>query len=147
MCLQKQLPCCVKVYPCALSGSSLSSDIATQVTRLSHNNAQVSLHLLDVVTCFLLFGGLVFLFPPTRFLSSPSPFSFDTSVSWTSVQGTSVPLSFSRKFNSQLSLQNTCTKFQRSKYTIVSQRVWPNPQPGSAAVGKSITANFPFSKQ
>ena len=55
-----------------------------------------------VVTCFLLFGGLVFLFPPTRFLSSPSPFSFDTSVSWTSVQGTSVPLSFSHKFNSQL---------------------------------------------
>ena len=59
---KKQLPCCAKVLPCALSGSSLSSDTATQVTCIVLNNAQVSLHPLDVVTCFLLVGGLVFLF-------------------------------------------------------------------------------------
>ena len=43
-----------------------------------------SFHLLDVVNCFLLSGGFVFVFPPTRFSSSPSPFATQVCL-WTSV--------------------------------------------------------------
>ena len=65
----------VQKLPCCLSGSSLSSDIATQVTCIVIAQCSSKFSSSDVVTCFLLSGGLVFLFPPTRFLSSPSPFS------------------------------------------------------------------------
>ena len=55
----------VQKLPCCLSGSSLSSDIATQVTCIVIAQCSSKFSSSDVVTCFLLSGGLVF------FSSSP----------------------------------------------------------------------------
>ena len=63
---------CESLFVCPF-GSSLSSDTAAQVTRMSLTHAQVSFHPLDVVTCFLLLGSFAFLFPPTRIVLSHSP--------------------------------------------------------------------------
>ena len=52
----------VQKLPCCLSGSSLSSDIATQVTCIVCAQCSSRFSSSDVVTCFLLFGRLVFLF-------------------------------------------------------------------------------------
>ena len=52
----------VQKLPCCLSGSSLSSDIATQVTCIVIAQCSSKFSSSDVVTCFLLSGGLVFLF-------------------------------------------------------------------------------------
>ena len=52
----------VHKLPCCLSGSSLSSDIATQVTCIVFAQCSSKFSSSDVVTCFLLSGGLVFLF-------------------------------------------------------------------------------------
>ena len=52
----------VQKLPCCLSGSSLSSDIATQVTCIVIAQCSSKFSSSDVVTCFLLPGGLVFLF-------------------------------------------------------------------------------------
>ena len=76
----------VQKLPCCLSGSSLSSDIATQVTCIVIAQCSSKFSSSDVVTCFLLSGGLVFLFPTHSFSLVSLPF-FDTSVSGTSVRG------------------------------------------------------------
>ena len=52
----------VQKLPCCLSGSSLSSDIATQVTCIVIAQCSSKFSSSDVVTCFLLPGGLVFSF-------------------------------------------------------------------------------------
>ena len=94
----------------------------------------------DVVTCFLLSGGLVFLFPLTRFLSSPSPFS--TRVCQGQVSPDECPLVF------ELSLYSKFLSRHTSSGTRLFHSVsMPNPQPESAAVGMSITANSPLSKK
>ena len=97
----------VQKLPCCLSGSSLSSDIATQVTCIVIAQCSSKFSSSDVVTCFLLPGGLVFLFPPTRFLSSPSPFS--TRVCQGQVSPDKCPLSFPvslySSFSSGISVQ------------------------------------------
>ena len=81
--------------PCALSGSSLSSDIATQVTCIVFEQCPSKFSSFGCCHLFLLFGGLVFPFPPTRSLSSPS--LYDTSVSMDKCPRTSVLQVF--KFN------------------------------------------------
>ena len=106
--------------PCGLSGSSLSSDIATQVTCIVLHNAQVSFHLrmLSLVSSFL--EVLFFFSHQFVFLSSPS--LFDTSVS-----GTSVPGRVSVKSSSLIFYLNFLFKSYKFRYTIVSQRVSAKP--------------------
>ena len=130
----------VQKLPCCLSGSSLSSDIATQVTCIVIAQCSSKFSSSDVVTCFLLPGGLVFLFPPTRFLSSPSPFS--TRVCQGQVSPDKCPLSLPVSLYSSFLLRHI------SSGTRLFHNVsMPNPQPESAAVGMSITANSPLSKR
>ena len=107
----------------------------------SLNNAQVSFHPSDVVTCFLLFGGLVFLFPPTRALSRLPPFMTQV-CQWTSVQG---QVSF--KFSSSISSLNFFFKLYKFKYTFVSQRGSANPQPESAGCGDEYHRKLPIFKK
>ena len=130
----------VQKLPCCLSGSSLSSDIATQVTCIVIAQCSSKFSSSDVVTCFLLSGGLVFLFPPTRFLSSPSPFS--TQVCQGQVSPDKCPLSLRVK-----SLLKVLSRHISSGTRLFHSVSMPNPQPESAAVGMSITANSPLSKR
>ena len=95
----------VQKLPCCLSGSSLSSDIATQVTCIVIAQCSSKFSSSDVVTCFLLSGGPVFLFPPTRFLSSPSPFS--TQVCQGQVSPDKCPLSFKLSLYSKFPSRHT----------------------------------------
>ena len=140
MCLQKQLPCCVKVCHVPFSGSSLSSDMATQVTCIVFEQCSSKFSSSDAVTCFLLFGGLVFLFPPTRSLSSPS--LFDTSVS-----GTSVPGRVSVKSSSLIFYLNFLFKLYKFRYTIVSQRVSAKPTAKKRGCGDENHRKFPIFKK
>ena len=130
----------VQKLPCCLSGSSLSSDIATQVTCIVIAQCSSKFSSSDVVTCFLLPGGLVFSFPTHSFSLVSLPF-FDTSVS-----GTSVPGQVSAKFSSQ-SLLKFLLRHISSSTRLFHNVSMPNPQPKSAAVGMSITANSPLSKR
>ena len=96
---------------------------------------RVKLHPLDVVTCFLLLGGFVFLFPPTRFSSSPT--LSETQVcfqSWASAHS-----------GQAFTVTITNTKKPRV-FSQISRFNDPNPQPESAAVG-SVTAISPVSKR
>ena len=141
LCLHKQLPSCVKVCHVPFLAPACQVTHLHKWHALSLNNAQVSLHPLDVVTCFLLVGGLVFLFPPTRSLSSPSLLT--QVCHWTSVRGQVSP--------KNPSLILFCWNYS-SSHTSLSTRLshnvsLPNPQPESAAVGMSITANSPFSER
>ena len=120
---------------------------ACQVTQLhkwhalSLNNAQVSLHPLDVVTCFLLVGGLVFFSHPLA-LSRLPPFLTQV-CQWTSVRGR-----VSSKNPSLILFSETYSSSHTSLTARLSHNVFlPSPQPESAAVGMSITANSPFSKR
>ena len=127
--------------PCCLSGSSLSSDIATQVTCIVFAQCSSKFSSSHLVTCFLLSRGLVFLFPPTRFLSSPSPFS--TQVCQGQVSPDECPLSLQVKSLLKVFLQG----IQVQVHDRFTTCLMPNPQPESAAVGMSITANSPLSKR
>ena len=93
----------VQKLPCCLSGSSLSSDIATQVTCIVCAQCSSKFSSSDVVTCFLLSGGLVFLFP-THSLSLVS-LPFSTQVCQGRVSPDECPLSLQVKFLLEFSLQ------------------------------------------
>ena len=126
--------------PCALSGSSLSSDIATQWHALSLHNAQVSFHPSDVVTCFLLFGGLVFLFP-THSLSLVSlPFWHKC------VSGQVSPDECPSIFKS-ISYLNFLFKLSKFRRTIVSQRVSAKPTAWKRGCGDEYHRKFPIFKK
>ena len=127
--------------PCALSGSSLSSDIATQVTCIVFEQCPSK---------FSSFG-CCYLFPPFW----RSCFSFLTH----SLSLVSLPLRH-KCVNGQVSKDKCPLSVQvqslswtfSSSYTSSGTRVFhnvllPSPQPESAAVGMSITANSPFSKR
>ena len=130
----------VQKLPCCLSGSSLSSDIATQVTCIVIAQCSSKFSSSDVVTCFLLSGGLVFLFPPTRFLSSPSPFS--TRVCQGQVSPDECPSSFRVKSLLKVSFQ--AYKF---RYTFVSQRVYAKPTAWKRGCGDEYHRKFPTFKK
>ena len=126
----------VQKLPCCLSGSSLSSDIATQVTCIVVAQRSSKFSSSDVVTCFLLPGGLVFLFPPTRCLSSPSPFS--TRV----CQG-----QVSAKFSSK-SLLKFLLRHISSSTRLFHNVSMPNPQPGrKRGCGDEYHRKFPTFKK
>ena len=101
MCLLKQLPCCVKVYPCALSGSSLSSDIATQVTGIVSEQCPSKFTSFGSCHLFPPFWRSCLSFPTHSFPLVSFPFLLTGVCERTSVPRTSVRSSFSHKFDSQ----------------------------------------------
>ena len=101
-------------------------------------NASGKLHPLDVVTSFLLLGGFVFLFPPTRFSSFPT--LSETQVCFHRGQ---VPTQDKCPMSLPLPMTHTKKSFVVSSVSDCNE---PNPQPESAAVG-SVTAISPLSKR
>ena len=133
----------VQKLPCCLSGSSLSSDIATQVTCIVCAQCSSKFSSSDVVTCSLLSGGLVFLFPTHSLYLVPLPFS--TQVCQGRVSPDECPLSLQVKFLLEFSFQGIQVQVHDCFTTCLCQthslkaRLW--------AVGMSITANSPLSKR
>ena len=128
---------CQSLYVCVLA-HSWSSDTAQQLTCMVRRHMpQVCIHFecRSLISSYVLCWRFCFLFPPNSLssISFPSPFFPDTSVSDTSVssgQVSTTPTSFGviSKYLKYFIYIEAYFKFHAC--------VKPNPQPGSAAVGK-----------
>ena len=125
---------CESLFVCPF-GSSLSSDTAAQVTRMSLTHAQVSFHPLDVVTCFLLLGSFAFLFPPTRIVLSHSPLRTQVCL------GTSVHEKVPKFKN------NSCHKQVKVTYTFFFHCVYSQTHNLEARLWELSQRFHPFQKK
>ena len=103
-------------------------------------HASGKLHSLEVVTCFLLFGGFVFLSHP---LASPR-LPPEVKHKCVSIRG-QVPAQDRRPPSLTMTVTNTKSHLLSLKFHVSTRFNEPNPQPESAAVG-SVTAISPLSK-